>query len=252
MLAGLAAIAALNSPLPGAEPNAKDGATDGAAATAGSPLASDPSSPKKKGRANGTKDPVASAFSLAKGVELNPAQQAAYDALKQRYEAPLRQAFDDVQQADDAATTGQALKEVRECRAKIRAGIQDILAMPYREASDKASQSPSSGSEGSASSGSVPQSGNNAGYYPYTGGYYPGGYYLGTFYPAGYYPYRPHNHYLSSHGTSNRSSVSTGSSGTTAKPQVTTKPASTTTSKPASTTTSKPAATTTSKPAPKH
>ncbi len=220
MLAGLAVAMALNSLLSGEEPKAKDTATDGtatakngAAANNGSLPAPDPSVPKKKGRAAAGRDPVASAFALPRGLELTTAQQAAYDALKQQYEGQLRQAFDNVQQADDAATTGQALKEVRECRAKIRAGIKDILAIPYREAVQSASQSSSSGGSGE-SGGYVPQPGNNGNYY------YPAGYYLGVYYPAGYYPRRWHDHYSTSSGTNNVA----GTTSTPAKPQSTPKP----------------------------
>jgi hypothetical protein len=250
MLAWLAAVMALSSPLPGAEPKAKDGAADGGAAAAGDegrPPAPDRGSPKKKERAAGARDPVASAFALPRGGVLNPKQQAAYDNLKQNSEAELRQAFDNVQQAENAAATAKALREVRECRAKIRAAIQDILAMPYNEAPSQASQQPgSSGSEGSRPGGYAPQYGNYGGYapwYPYGGnGYYPYG--GNGYYPYGgsSYPYRSYNPSSSSQNTktggSGQGSSSTGSSSTTGKPQGTTtsapKPASKPSSKPAS------------------
>ena len=180
----------------------------------------------------GAKDPVASAFALPKGVVLNPAQQAAYDDLKQKYEAELRQAFDDVQQADGAAATSAALKEVRESRAKIRAGIQDILAMPYHAAVEKENSGQQSGGSGPQGSGS----GEN--YYP--AGYYPGGYYAGYYYPGGYYRggYNPYAYYYYRHHHPH-STKNTGTGSTTARPQSTTKPPPRPASRPAPQTTSK-------------
>ena len=209
MAGGLAAVIALNSPLPGAEPKAKDDAANDAPAAAG-----DDAGTKKKDKPVGAKDPVAAAFALPKGVTLSPTQQAAYDDLKQKYEEQLRVAFDDVQHAEGAAATSRALKEVRESRTKIRDGIQEILAMPYREAADKTNQQPNSSAPAESSS--------NGYYYPggyYPGGYYPGGYYPGDYYPPGYYPHRFWGRHAS--GTKTSGSTKTPAS----RPQTPPKPA---------------------------
>ena len=214
MWTGLAAVIAMNGPLPGAEPNTKDEPTAAGAAATGQGTA-------KKDRAVGARDPVASAFALPRGVALTAKQQAAYDDLKENNESALRQAFDDAPQAEGATAKAQALREVRECRAKIRAGIQEILTMPYRDATEKGSpQSSGSASEGSRSGGYAPAYGNYGGYYP-NGGYYPSN--------GGYYPYGSYDPYSSSHGTLHgslgQSGSSTGSSSTSGTPQSTTKPA---------------------------
>ena len=196
---GVAIGVALNSPLPGAEDGRK---------TTPTMARRQPKMParKKKEPAAGARDPVEMAFALPKGVVLNAAQQTAYDDLKQKHEGALRQALYDLQQANDATAKGQARKELRESRAKIRAGIQEILAMPYRDAAAKANSQPSAGS------GAVPQYGGGyGGYNPsyggYNPGYYPGGYNPG-YYPSGPYPYSSRYPYSSSRGTAN-----TGSSG---------------------------------------
>lgn len=203
MLGGMAAVLALNSPLPGADPKAKDDAVDSAAAN-------DDGGAKKKEKPAGGKDPVTAAFALPKGTTLIPKQQAAYDDLKQKYEEQLRLAFDDVQHADGAAATSRGLKEIRETKAKIRDGIQDILAMPYREAAEKTNPQSGSSSGAPSSGGYYPNAYPNGypGGYP---GYYPGGY--PGYYPGYYPPYR-----------SSSTRPSTGSNSTPARSQSPPKP----------------------------
>ena len=150
VLGGLAMILLLDCPLRGAEPNAK---------------------------AAGTKGPVASAFTLPKGVVLNPQQQAAYDALKQAEEGELREALDEMHQAEGNDVKLKAAK-VRECRARIRAGIQEIVATPFRDAGNSGERPGGGGSEASGGSGAA--YGSSGALYPYQPGYYPR-------YP--YYPY---------------------------------------------------------------
>jgi hypothetical protein len=116
---------------------------------------------------------VASAFALPKGVTLNSKQQAAYDELKQAQEGELRQAI-----------AAKSAKAIRDCRAKIRAGIQEILAMPNSE--KKAGQS-----QGQSASQYGPEYGSSA---PYQPNYYPNSYpnyprYYG--YPYSYYYHKP-------------------------------------------------------------
>ena len=202
MVAGLSAMIALNSRLPSTKAKGEAPA-DGAAAAA------DDGAPKKKSKPVAGKDRVDSAFALPNGVELNVAQQTAYDDLKQKYEATLRQAYDDVDQADDAAARGVALKKVRETRDKIRAGIREIVATPRHEAAGQPAAGNAAG--GNAVGGPVP--GGNV---PPYGGYYPNGYYPNGYYPNGYYPngaysggyspygyYPPYGYYSNSHGTKN-------------------------------------------------
>lgn len=155
LAATLAVVVGLNSPLPGAEPK-DDSADGGAAADSGAKKASPPV---------GAKDPVALAFALPSGVVLNAKQKTAYEDLKQNNEADLRQAFDDLRQAKTGAETSKALKAIKECKAKIREGIQEILT-PSNSADSK------SGSGAAGSGAYVPQYGYYGGYYPYGGGYY--------------------------------------------------------------------------------
>ncbi len=130
-----------------------------------------------KGKVRG--DPGKSAFALPRGVVLNKKQQDAYDALKADNEDALRDAAQRLQDSTDAKEETAASKELNALRAKIRAGIQDILAMPFNQA-------PSS-SDRRSSEGNYPAPPPEGGYgypaYP-NGGYYP-------YYPGGYYPYYP-------------------------------------------------------------
>ncbi len=235
MSAGLAAFIAMNSPLPGAEPQAQDDATGGAAAAGqdGGQKNNDDGSPKKKERPAGSKDAVAAAFALPKGVVLNADQQAAYDELKSKYEGELSQAFDDVQSADGAAARAKALKEARETRKKIRAGIQEILAMPYRAAAEQAaSQQPNNVPAPSfPGAGYVPQY-NYGGYYPGAPGLYP---YFGGGYP--YQPYSPPSPSQSMKGTtSGQGGATPGASTTAGKTPSTTNGKTTSTTTPPKTT----------------
>ena len=170
----------------------------------------------------GGKDPVAAAFALPTGVVLTPKQQIRYDALKAAKEDELRDAIDDLQHSKTGASTTQAAKKVKECRAKIRAAIQEILARPNSDGSTTPGSE--SGSRGDSTYG---------GYYPAYGGY--GGY---APYPyGGYPPYPPYGYpyrrpYSSSYdkqgGTSGASSGGTkgkaGGTATSGKPSPTPPP----------------------------
>jgi len=80
-----------------------------------------------------TKDPVALAFRLPTGTKLNAKQEKAYDSLKDQYEATLRDAMEQLR-SQDKAEKSKGLKLNRETRAQIKAGIKEILAMPYADA----------------------------------------------------------------------------------------------------------------------
>jgi hypothetical protein len=161
---------------------------------------------------------IASAFALPKETVLNAKQQTAYDSLKQAKEGDLRQALNAVQQTK-GADSAKALKTVRELRTEIRSSIQDILAMPYREAAEKSQ---------SRSAKYVPGVG-----VPYQPNYYPLNYYPSS--PDYYYPYysRPYGGYYYYRPTNSTTST------TSSKPTTTSKPQFTTTSKPANTKTTK-------------
>ncbi|MGA2616420.1 MAG: hypothetical protein ABSF26_02345 [Thermoguttaceae bacterium] len=141
---------------------------------------------KKEGSKTKTRgDPAKSAFALPRGVVLNKKQQDAYEALKADHEDALRDAAQRLQDATDGKEETAASKELNALRAKIRAGIQDILAMPYNQAPPN--------SDRKSSEGSYPPPPPDGGYgYPVNpgGGYYP-------WYPGGYYPgyYGYHHRY---------------------------------------------------------
>lgn len=83
------------------------------------------------------RDPVASVFALPPGTKLNDKQQAAYDKLKSENESALRSSISMIQSKDkDQQTKG--LKQNKEVRAKVRAGMKTILAMPSVEAQQNA------------------------------------------------------------------------------------------------------------------
>ena len=147
------------------------------------------SKPKRKG------DPAKAAFLLPKHVVLNTKQQQAFDRLKAENEEPLRSAADRLQEATGPREEQEAAKAMKELRAKIRAGIQEILAMPYTDAMAKAQRGKNPKSDqytpGDDTASTPSDSPSPDGGYPrnYGPGYsYPG--YPG--YPP-YYPYAPGN-----------------------------------------------------------
>jgi len=83
-------------------------------------------------------DPVESAYALPPGITLTPKQLEAYQKLRVRTEAALRQALDAVQSASTENDKRQAAAEVRRMRSVIRAEIINILRAAqieaYREA----------------------------------------------------------------------------------------------------------------------
>ena len=126
-----------------------------------------------------SKDPATSAFALPKGVTLNAKQQAAYDQLKADKEPELRQAIDELQN-DKSGATAQAAKKLRDLRAEIRKGINDIVYAPTSSPSTSRDSAGSSGSSTPGGSGyAAPYPVPYGGYYSYRpyGGYYPYPYY---------------------------------------------------------------------------
>ncbi len=121
---------------------------------------------------------VAASFTLPKRAVLNSRQQEAYDNLKDEQEPALRQALDDAAQAKTAEQRKQAATALRDVRAAIRKGIQDILAMSRHKKTGP--QSSPVASETSAPGGYTPQNANGSPYAmpepgspgPYSG--YPG------------------------------------------------------------------------------
>jgi hypothetical protein len=81
------------------------------------------------------KDPVAIAFQLPnKNMQLNEKQKKALDDLKAKYESEYRAAVDEVQQSSGGAGQAAALKKAAGIRAKIKAGLKEILAIPVADA----------------------------------------------------------------------------------------------------------------------
>jgi hypothetical protein len=105
--------------------------------TAGeSTAASKPKSsmPKKESKAP-ARDPVTAAFALPRGLKsLTANQQKAYEKLKTQYESALRDAIQQSKQATDGKEKNKAAGQVREIRAKVRAGLKDIVALGYQDA----------------------------------------------------------------------------------------------------------------------
>jgi hypothetical protein len=184
VLAGLVGIFGLNRPLQGAESAA---ASQGSSSTAVPAL--------------GARDPVVTAFALPKGVVLNRRQQAAYENLKKTDEPKMRNAIDQVHQAQGDAAKIKAAKEAKELRFEIRAKIDEVINTPYPQGPDKAGQDSAKSAEGSGYGGWGPQGGTVPYYYPYRPYYTP-------YYNAYYYP----------------NSSSSGSSSAKTSPQSTTKP----------------------------
>ncbi len=118
-------------------------------ASAGSQSSGDKSSTKKS-----TRDPVAQAFALPRGTQLSAKQQVAYDKLKRQYTSSLRSAIALIQ-SDNKGDTTKGLKQNKEVRAKIRAGIQQILAMQTARSGGYSSQGSGYGAR-PASGGSCP------------------------------------------------------------------------------------------------
>jgi flagellar basal body-associated protein FliL len=161
--AAAAAILSILGSLPGRaeakDPDANNAASSGADAAAKKPA---------------SKDPIASAFLLPKGVKLNAKQQAAYDQLKADKEPLLQQAIDDLQ-SSQGGSTAVAAKKVRDLRSEIRDAINEILASNAAGSS----QDPNRGGSDSPAAAAYPV--------PYAVPYY-GGYYY-PYRPYGYYPY---------------------------------------------------------------
>lgn len=138
-----------------------------------SPGAADHGGTSKKGAPRSARDPVASAFVLPKGVVLNSKQQQAYQKLKSENESDLRKAIDQVADADTAEAKTQAVKEVKERRTKIRAGIQEILSMPYRDDQEKSGDEYAKRrAEEMRHGGYTAEYGYRPDYYRYNPGYY--------------------------------------------------------------------------------
>ena len=108
---------------------------DGAAASAssGSGTSKATAGTKAKGR-----DPVALAFALPTGTASNSSQQKAYNKLKSQNISALRAALNSVAQNKEGGQRTKAIKEVHDLRAKIKTGIQQILAMPAADAQRRA------------------------------------------------------------------------------------------------------------------
>jgi hypothetical protein len=173
----VAALTAANSLLAlAADPNA-DNASPGAA--------------KKKDAAPPARDPTASAFTLPRGVTLTPAQQAAYDQLKEEKAPELQQAIDDLQ-SSNGNTTAQAMKKVRDLRAEIRKKVNDIAY-----SNDAGAQNPGQDAQaGSEPSYAASPYSVGIGGVPFAYGGYPlayGGYY--PYFYGGYQPYGDYNSY---------------------------------------------------------
>ena len=133
---------------------------------------------------------------MPKGTVLSDKQQKAFEKLKSQHEPALHAALDQVAAAkgQDAKTKATAAMGVRDERAKIHAGIQQILAMPYQEALDRSNkygQANSSSADGN-SAGAAPGYNNNYtpaynDYYYRMYGRYPVGAASGGYYTYGYY-----------------------------------------------------------------
>lgn len=87
----------------------------------------------KKETVKPAKDPVAALFTIPHGTVLTDKQQKAYDKLKKQYESPMRQSMA-MAQSSDKAQSAKGLKENRELRVKIKAGMKEVLGMPYADA----------------------------------------------------------------------------------------------------------------------
>ncbi len=79
------------------------------------------------------RDPVTAAFAIPYGTVLNEKQRAEYERLKEDKASDLREAIAAVETAATPAEKADLQLEVSALQNEIRAGMQQILAMPYTE-----------------------------------------------------------------------------------------------------------------------
>jgi hypothetical protein len=157
---------------------------------------------KKTGR-----DPVAAAFQLPSGTVLNKQQRGALEKLKEDNGPDLQQAFDAMAQAKTAADRNKAMQDIRDVKATIRSGLNDILSMNGTAAGT-----------GQSANGYSANPGYGYGYVPYyaaQAAYYPGAGYPGNYGYWAYGPYRngppPYYYHGKSYGTVNKPVAATNS-----------------------------------------
>ncbi len=115
------------------------------------------------------RDPVAAAFAIPYGTVLNEKQRAEYERLKEDKASDLREAIAAVETAATPAEKADLQLEVSALQKEIRAGMQQILAMPYTEemlARKKLAQEQySSSGQGGSYGGDAAVSGSYGSYY---------------------------------------------------------------------------------------
>ena len=159
------------------------------------------------------------AFAIPYGALFSEKQRAEYERLKADKEPALREAVAALAAADTPAEKANCSREVNALTRRIRAGIQQIVLMPYHEALQARQlqameQSQSSYSSSGYSGNYDPTAVNPYGYYygPYYGYGYP--WYVG--WPE-WYAWRRHHHHH--HGNTLAGQQAGYSAGTTTRQQ---------------------------------
>jgi hypothetical protein len=80
------------------------------------------------------RDPAAAAFAIPYGTVLNDKQRSEYQRLKEDKESALREATDALDSATTPAEKASLRREINSLQHEIRAGVQQILMMPYHDA----------------------------------------------------------------------------------------------------------------------